>query len=219
MFQSRTGFTGHSDIKEVAQALDYYMFQSRTGFTGHSDLFDKFDTALLDAVSIPNGLHRPFRRLTIARWQKGSVTVSIPNGLHRPFRRGHCDKPIGHINTFQSRTGFTGHSDRKSRVQSPPAASFQSRTGFTGHSDSPRVYVPIAGSQFQSRTGFTGHSDISAAEGRRFNRHCFNPERASQAIPTVITTMLDHASTYHVSIPNGLHRPFRHNVSLQDCIR
>ena len=61
-------------------------FQSRTGFTGHSDETDNF--ALVRRrriVSIPNGLHRPFRPALKFR-RRSLFSVSIPNGLHRPFR-------------------------------------------------------------------------------------------------------------------------------------
>ena len=56
------------------------MFQSLTGFPGHSDL--RWMNGY-GHVSIPNGLPRPFRQ---AGMISVVDQVSIPNGLPRPFR-------------------------------------------------------------------------------------------------------------------------------------
>jgi|SRR6266568_289925 len=86
-------------------------FQSRTGSTGHSDVTFPMPCTAAMLVSIPNGLHRPFRLgdLILHSLSEGGFNperapqaiptriflkcnvkirlVSIPNGLHRPFRR------------------------------------------------------------------------------------------------------------------------------------
>src|SRR2546421_4631661 len=87
LFQSQTASTGHSDVgaraywwfsdyrfnpKRALQAIPTWevfggharqeLFQSQTGSTGHSDLTCITRMMKILCVSIPNGLHRPFRR-------------------------------------------------------------------------------------------------------------------------------------------------------------
>src|SRR6266496_3963595 len=65
-------------------------------------------TAWLEVVSNPNGLHRPFSRAVIETMQKAGI-VSNPNGLHRPFSLYiQQDTPLKTC-VFQTQTGSTGH--------------------------------------------------------------------------------------------------------------
>src|SRR6266566_4689635 len=91
-----------------------------------------------------------------------------------------------HLSAFQSRTGFPGHSDVIIvLVRLVVVRMFQSRTGFPGHSDTNLFRVNLcAYYKFQSRTGFPGHSDYQLEVYNEMSKMCFNPERASQAIPT-----------------------------------
>ncbi len=108
-------------------------FQSRTGFTGHLASPRSCSVAEAQAVSIPDGLPRPFSRRfqwlnpnTPYEFQSrtGSPghlaqaeillkeyirTVSIPNGLHRPFSHDALQTVFQQELMFQSRTGSTGH--------------------------------------------------------------------------------------------------------------
>src|SRR5437660_1467098 len=86
MFQSLTGSTGHFGQNGTSQCHDPYQFQSLTGSTGHFGLYEP-------------GLVT-----------NSTNTVSIPNGLHRPFRHTTPNKQVeGLQEVFQSLTGSTGH--------------------------------------------------------------------------------------------------------------
>ncbi len=181
-FQSLTGFPGHSDPDMGHGHLPKSVFQSLTGFPGHSDAF--LLMACHIAVSIPNGLPRPFRR-----WLRGGVRllshlVSIPNGLPRPFRRQQAKADCAISVLFQSLTGFPGHSDPCSPPISPAWLCVSIPNGLPrpfrrSHHQARTFYKNV----FQSLTGFPGHSDRALRE------------RAQAAAG--------------VSIPNGLPRPFR----------
>src|SRR6266566_9471126 len=136
MFQSRTGFPGHSDTGE-----EYFLTSTEQGFNPErasqaipTRIYPGIDVCTLYSfnperasqaiptwvclfankcivdVSIPNGLPRPFRRRKTCL-RRGCRTVSIPNGLPRPFRLIFIVSCRGFLSLFQSRTGFPGHSD------------------------------------------------------------------------------------------------------------
>ncbi len=60
------------------------------------------------AVSIPDGLHRPFSQ-NVNTWVKSFRGVSIPDGLHRPFSHSSGYALYFCHGWFQSLTGSTGH--------------------------------------------------------------------------------------------------------------
>src|SRR5438876_9430671 len=66
---------------------------------------------LVYLVSIPNGLHRPFRLYFYDLMLYTSLIVSIPNGLHRPFRQYIPKKHRSGKEWFQSQTGSTAQSN------------------------------------------------------------------------------------------------------------
>jgi len=67
-FQSRAGFTGHlAFVCESDTEFVQRKFQSRAGFTGHLDKCGEHLFAdVFGVVSIPSGLHRPFRQINVA---------------------------------------------------------------------------------------------------------------------------------------------------------
>src|SRR5438876_9965982 len=65
---------------------------------------------LVYLVSIPNGLHRPFRLYFYDLMIYTSLIVSIQNGLHRQFRLWLQNTQQWGLGWFQSKTGSTGHS-------------------------------------------------------------------------------------------------------------
>ena len=135
-------------------------FQSQTGSTGHfADTYQQI----------------PVRR----------TGVSIPNGLHRPFRQLNEHLMLEDAPRFQSQTGSTGH------------------FAFDWI-----LHLNNFKSKFQSQTGSTGHFATQASQPSPNFSGRFNPKRAPQAIsPSKKSGSPKRKS--NVSIPNGLHRPFR----------
>src|SRR6266566_4152098 len=93
---------------------------------------------------------------------------------------------------------------------------FQSRTGFPGHSDTGEEYFLTSTEQ-----GFNPERASQAIPTRIYpgidvcTLYSFNPERASQAIPTWVC-LFANKCIVDVSIPNGLPRPFRRRKT---CLR
>src|SRR6266852_1931165 len=115
---------------------------------------------ILFQVSIPNGLPRPFRQEPWYAALPMGKHVSIPNGLPRPFRPPGNTETVTVAALFQSRTGFPGHSDWEASFLEPLSDAVSIPNGL------PRPF---------RLWGFS--CDVA-------NCNCFNPERASQAIPT-----------------------------------
>src|SRR6266568_4663956 len=157
-------------------------------------------------------------RQETAYWQ-----VSMSEKQYHTQLNGCLYKYCGLLSLFYShiisypRTGFPGHSDQAAVdhklylrfVSIPNGLPRPFRLGTV-------VTNPNAAFWFQSRTGFPGHSDIFYCIAVGPGGSSFNPERASQAIPTLL---LNQNARWHsdVSIPNGLPRPFRLGWSIQCC--
>src|SRR5437667_6405952 len=84
---------------------------------------------------------------------------------------------------------------------------FQSQTGSTGHSDKTECISTVADMyRFQSQTGSTGHSDKINDYTKRGQMSGFNPKRAPQAIPTIVSHAIS-PSHRSFSTPNEPHTP------------
>src|SRR6266566_3865539 len=104
MFQTRTGFPGHSDLSKSIGTSPHEKFQTRTGFPGHSDADETKKLLNFLGVSNPNGLPRPFRRLIV-------FIVSVFVGGFKPERASQAIPTSSVIlwsftgGMFQTRTG------------------------------------------------------------------------------------------------------------------
>src|SRR5690348_11372012 len=85
-------------------------FQSPTGSTGHLDLVAVLLMLGSIVLSIPDGLHWPFRP-SIRAIARFDLSLSIPDGLHWPFRLYLTYALQNAYDHFQSPTGSTGHLD------------------------------------------------------------------------------------------------------------
>ena len=170
--------------------IDFYKYiscGSRTGFTGHPN-----NAVLPCAVQLlkegfnperaSQAIPTPVSGPTVDRWSR---RVSIPNGLHRLSQLKQSFRPDCSACLFQSRTGFTGYPDLNAphcvcgskTVSIPNGLHRLSRPAYRQRTSNWML-------RFQSRTGFTGYPNRAVRESRSASRRCFNPERASQAIPT-----------------------------------
>src|SRR6266568_2329468 len=107
-FQSRTGSPGHLAHEVFLLSFEISRFQSRTGSPGHLAVEE------------------------LDRWAK-QWAVSIPNGLPRPFSRTVPIVGEGTLGEFQSRTGSPGHLALVQFERVGLTTRFQSRTGSPGH--------------------------------------------------------------------------------------
>src|SRR6266480_63657 len=87
--------------------------------------------------------------------------ISNPNGLPRPFRRKlGMSSAILMFNFKPERASQAIPTSLNLHVPWP-FISFQTRTGFPGHSDVAGVSMMQWTHIFQTRTGFPGHSDLA----------------------------------------------------------